>query len=262
MRLARLLLLAFMMMLPSVAMAQEAADWPHTIATPNGATATVYQPQAISWPDQKTLTTRMALAITPAGAKTPVLGTLEISFATVVDNATHLVTLSDSKLIASHFPTLDTAQAGQLQDRIGALLPTLQLKQVPLDAIVLSLKDLPQTAQPVAVNNDPPTIFHADRPASLVVFDGDPVMAPAGNSGLKFAVNTNWDVFQAADGTGICSTTASGCRHRQPRVPTRQSRNCRPPLAGCHRTPISPMSARLSRRNRSPQHRCRRSSSA
>ena len=201
MRLARLLLLAFMMMLPSVAMAQQAADWPHTIATPNGATATVYQPQAISWPDQKTLTTRMALAITPAGAKTPVLGTLEISFATVVDNATHLVTLSDSKLIASHFPTLDTAQAGQLQDRIGALLPTLQLKQVPLDAIVLSLKDLPQTAQPVAVNNDPPTIFHADRPASLVVFDGDPVMALAGNSGLKFAVNTNWDVFQAADGT-------------------------------------------------------------
>src|SRR5262249_14137241 len=135
------------------------------------------------------------------GAKTPVLGTLEISFATAIDNATHLVTLSDPKLIASHFPTLDTAKAGQLQERIGALLPTLHLKQVPLDTIVLSLKDLPQTAQPVAVNNDPPTIFHADRPASLVVFDGDPVLAPAGNSGLKFAVNTNWDIFQDADGT-------------------------------------------------------------
>jgi hypothetical protein len=97
MRLVRLLLFACMMLLPLGSMAQE-PDWPHTVATPNGATATVYQPQAISWPDQKTLTTRMALAITPAGAKTPVLGTLEISFATVVDNTTHLVTLSDPKL--------------------------------------------------------------------------------------------------------------------------------------------------------------------
>ena len=60
--------------------------------------------------------------------------------------------------------------------------------------------------QPVAVNNDPPVIFHADRPASLVVFDGDPVLAPAGNSGLQFAVNTNWDVFvdPAGKAPGIC----------------------------------------------------------
>ena len=82
------------------------------------------------------------------------------------------------------------------------MLPTLQLKQVPLDAVVLSLKELPQSTKPVAVNNDPPTIFHADRPASLVVFDGDPVLAPAGNSGLKFAVNTNWDVFFDPAGKG------------------------------------------------------------
>jgi hypothetical protein len=198
---ARLLLFASLMIFPAVSVAQDAAGWPESIAAPNGSTAVIYQPQAISWPEQKTLTARMALAITPAGAKTPVLGTLEISFATAIDNATHLVTLSDPKLITSHFPSLDTEKAGQLQDRIGALLPTLHLKQVPLDAIVLSLKDLPQTAQPVAVNNDPPAIFHADRPASLVVFDGDPVMAPAGNSGLKFAVNTNWDVFQDAEGT-------------------------------------------------------------
>ena len=145
----------------------------------------MYQPQAISWPDEKTLTARMALAITPPGAKTPFVGTLELAFATTIDNATHLVTLADPKLISTHFPSLDTERAQQVNDRIAAVLPTLQLKQVPLDAMVLSLKELPQTVQPVAVNNDPPTIFHADRPASLVVFDGDPVLARAGNSGLE-----------------------------------------------------------------------------
>jgi hypothetical protein len=182
--------------------AQDAASWPHTVTSPNGATVVVYQPQAISWPDQKTLAARMALAITPPGSKTPILGTIELSFATATDNATHLVTLTDPKLTSSHFPSLDTAQAQQVNDRIAAALPTLQLKQVPFDAIVLSLKELPQTVQPVAVNNDPPTIFHADSPASLVVFDGDPVLAPAGDSGLKYAVNTNWDVFFDPAGNG------------------------------------------------------------
>ena len=181
------LLLAFVALLIGrmPAHAQDAAHWPHTVTSPNGATVVVYQPQAISWPDQKTLAARMALAITPPGSKTPILGTIELSFATATDNATHLVTLTDPKLTSSHFPSLDTAQAQQVNDRIAAALPTLQLKQVPFDAIVLSLKELPQTVQPVAVNNDPPTIFHADSPASLVVFDGDPVLAPAGNSGTQ-----------------------------------------------------------------------------
>ncbi len=66
-------------------------------------------------------------------------------------------------------------------------------RPVPLDAVLLSLGRLP--ASEVAVNNDPPVIVYANRPASLVVFDGAPVMAPVGKTGLTFAVNTNWDVF-------------------------------------------------------------------
>src|ERR1700759_5195704 len=93
------------------AQAQEATQWPHSFTGPNGGTVMVYQPQAISWPEQKTLTARMALAITPVGAKAPILGTVELSFASTTDDATRLVTLSDPKLISSHFPALDTAQA-------------------------------------------------------------------------------------------------------------------------------------------------------
>jgi hypothetical protein len=201
MRRAWALVVAALMICSIPAYGQDATTWPHTVAGPNGGSATIYQPQAISWPDQKTLTARMALALTPAGAKAPMLGTVELSFATSVDNATHLVTLTDPKLTNSHFPSLDTEQAKQVEGRISAVLPMLQLKRVPLEAIALSLKDQPQTAQPVQVKNDPPMIFHASRPASLVVFDGDPVLSPAGNSGLKFAVNTNWDVFADPAGT-------------------------------------------------------------
>jgi hypothetical protein len=69
----------------------------------------------------------------------------------------------------------------------------MQTHEVPLASVLLSLKQSPAGA--VAVNNDPPTIFHASRPASLVVFDGDPVLTLIGKTGLSFAVNTNWDVF-------------------------------------------------------------------
>ncbi len=181
------------------ARAQDAASWPHTLSQ-NGATVEVYQPQAISWPDRKTLNARAALSIEPAGAKTPLLGTVELAFATETDAASQLVTLSDPRLVASRFPSLDTAQAAQLEDKIKAALPGIALKQVPVESITLSLLDA-GGVQSVAVNNDPPEIIHSPRPASLVVFDGDPVLAPVGATALSYAVNTNWDVFsEPADG--------------------------------------------------------------
>lgn len=182
---------------PVAARAQDTASWPHTL-TENGATVEVYQPQAISWPDRKTLNARAALSIEPAGAKTPLLGTVELAFATATDAASQLVTLSDPRLVATRFPSLDTAQAAQLEDKIKAALPGIALKQVPVESITLSLQD---AVQPVAVNNDPPEIIHSARRASLVVFDGDPVLAPVGGTGLSYAVNTNWEVFSdPADG--------------------------------------------------------------
>ena len=149
--------------------------WPHTL-TVNGANVVVYQPQAIEWPNHQTLTTREAIAITRPGEKTPVLGTTEISFSTQTDAGTGAVILSDPKLLASHFPALDTEQAAGLEGKIKDALPDIHPSPVPLESVLLSLK---QTSQPenAALNNDPPTIFYSAKPASLVVFDGEPVTA-------------------------------------------------------------------------------------
>ena len=171
--------------------------WPHTISR-NGAEVTIYQPQAVQWPDRKILTARAAVAITTAGQKQALLGTVEISLATSTDEATGIVHLSDPKLLSTHFPSLDTAAAAALEAKIADALPDMQTRQVPLAAVLLSLRQSP--VKSVEPQNDPPRIFYADHPASLVVFDGEPVTVPAGKSGLSYAVNTNWDVF-ASDGT-------------------------------------------------------------
>jgi hypothetical protein len=194
---ATCVVVAWFAIAPLPAEAQPVSSWPHTITEP-GASVVVYQPQAISWPDHNRLTARAAIAVTPTGQTQPILGTIEVSLATKTDAQSGIVELSDPSLVATHFPALDTAQAAALQAKIGAALPHLKTRPVPLDAVLLSLGRLP--ASEVAVNNDPPVIFYANRPASLVVFDGEPVMAPIGKTGLTFAVNTNWDVF-AENGT-------------------------------------------------------------
>jgi hypothetical protein len=174
--------------------AAAAASWPHGFSY-NGADVVVYQPQAISWPGQTMLTARAALAITRRGTSKPVVGTIEFSGSTATDFGNRAVTVHDLKLVSSHFPSLDTAASSELEGKIRQALPAMGPKTVPLDNVLLSLKDKPANPEGVKLSEEPPVIFHSSRPASLVVFDGEPTLAPAGRSGLSFAVNTNWDVF-------------------------------------------------------------------
>ncbi|HYZ33026.1 MAG TPA: hypothetical protein VE684_12180 [Crenalkalicoccus sp.] len=187
---------------PAAGAAPPAPSWPHVVQGPGGS-ATIYQPQVISWPGQTTLNARAALSITRssgngggAAAARPVFGTVEIAARTTTDFATRTVQLSDLRLLSSRFPSLDTAQAAQLEARIREALPRVAYTHVPLDTILFSLRGRAEVPSDPAVNNDPPVILYSDRPASLVVFDGEPVLAPVGGgSPLSVAVNTNWDVF-------------------------------------------------------------------
>lgn len=180
--------------------AQTAAEvptpgWPHTI-TGKGGSITVYPPQVTDWPDRTRLEARMAVSIERSGSPAPIIGTLQVSGRTATDQGNRTVTITGFKLVSSHFPALDTTQAGALAQRIQARLETMPPKTVPLDMVMLSLQSSQVDAKPVAVKNEPPAIYHSATPASLVVFDGDAVLAPINGSKLLRAVNTNWPVFQ------------------------------------------------------------------
>ena len=183
---------------PATASAADPTVWPHTVVREDG-TATVYQPQVVSWPQRRTLNTRIALAITAAGAAQPVLGTIEVAFATDADLATRTVALSEPKLLSSWFPAVDTARAEKIEERIKAALAGLGTTFVPLDMILLSLQQESEKPAEVPVQNEPPKIFASTRPASLVVFDGEPIWTPVAGTPLSYAVNTNWDVFTDSD---------------------------------------------------------------
>jgi len=184
---------------PATSSLPPSATWPHTIAS-QGGTAVVYQPQVVSWPERRTLNTRIAMAVTPEGAKTPIYGTAAVAFASTVDLGTRLVTLTAPVLQATQFPAANTDQAVRIEARIRAALDGSGPRQVPLDMVLLSLRNHDAGASNVALDNTPPRIFSSTRPASLVVFDGTPVLAPVPGSPLSVAVNTNWRVFHDPNG--------------------------------------------------------------
>ena len=165
--------------------------WPHNYSTDAGSIV-VYEPQVISWPDRAVLNARAAVAVTRRDSSTPILGTIEVALRTQLDPTGGRVILTEPKLVASHFPSLDTAQAATLEGHLAEALPRMETKSVPLDMVLLGLKDAVTLA---ALNNDPPVIFHSERAAVLLLFDGPPVLAPVAGTGLQVAVNANWAVF-------------------------------------------------------------------
>jgi hypothetical protein len=170
------------------------ATWPTTI-TEGNVTATIYEPQPTSWPGRTTVNATAAMMITKAGVK-PIVGTLDIAAATQTDFTGRWVTFSNIRVLATHFPMLDTDQAAKVQARITAIAAKLGGRRVPLDTLLLALDRAPAETKPVETNNTPPVIFHSTLPAILVVTDGAPVLAPISGTGLSFAVNTNWSLFQ------------------------------------------------------------------
>src|SRR6185436_8253095 len=52
------------------------------------------------------------------------------------------------------------------------------------------------------VKSDPPKIYGSKRPAVLVNLDGNAIWSPIKDNDLKYAVNTNWDLFQHEPSSG------------------------------------------------------------
>ena len=202
--------------------------WPHTVTGPAGGTATVYQPQVIAWPAFRTLNAGMVIGLSARGASAPTLGTIEVSFATETSLEDRTVTLTEPKLVSSRFPALNAAQAAEVDGRINAALAAMPVKRVPLATLVVSLRQNTEKPTEFALDNAPPRIFVSPQPASLVVFDGEPVLAPIAGTTLSFTVNTNWDVFNDAatrtwyllnNGSWLTATEAIGPWRPAPALP-------------------------------------------
>src|SRR5262245_55807457 len=173
--------------------------WPRAYSTPSEGQIIVYQPQAASWKDQKTLVAYAAVSYQPKGSTAqskPMLGTITLEADTNVSMAERLVHFENIRITDTHFENLPKDQMREVVARITDAIPK-EDRVIALDRVLSAIdksKIIPKNVP--GLKSDPPTIFFSQTPAVLVAFDGEPVWSPIDKNDLKFAVNTNWDAFE------------------------------------------------------------------
>ena len=169
--------------------------WPRAYSTPSDGKIIIYQPQVASWDDQLHMVAYAAVSYAPKGAPKPALGSVKIEANTKVAVSDRLVNFSDYKMTESNFPTLPKEQLREVVAEIDKTVPSDD-RVIGLDRVLASIdrsQIMPKNIE--GVKADPPTIFFSKKPALLVNTDGDPIWSPIKDNDLKFAVNTNWDLF-------------------------------------------------------------------
>jgi hypothetical protein len=183
---------------PSAGQTAAPADrgWPRSYATPSGGHIVVYQPQVASWADQRRLVGYAAVAYEAKGATKPALGSLKVEASSRVALSERLVSFSALNITESNFPTLKKEEVREVVAEIDKSIPDEE-RVIALDRVLAYIDKsqiLPKNAE--GVKADPPQIFFSQTPALLVNLDGEVIWSPIPQNDLKFAVNTNWDLFQ------------------------------------------------------------------
>lgn len=170
--------------------------WPKTFTTPAGATLVVYQPQVASWEAQRHLVAYTAVAYNTKNVDKPALGTLKVESDTVVALDERLVGLAGLTITEMKFSSLSREQTQDVSTTLTEVMPGGE-RVMALDRLLANIDKSQIIAKNVdGVKADPPAIFFSTTPAVLVNLDGDPIWSPIKDNDLKYAVNTNWDVFQ------------------------------------------------------------------
>ncbi|HEX6976081.1 MAG TPA: hypothetical protein VF147_16855, partial [Vicinamibacterales bacterium] len=137
-----------------------------------------------------------AVSYRPKSGEKPVPGTIKLEADTKVAVDDRLVNFQQMKIVEANFPTLPKEQLREITDKIDTAMPA-EDRVIALDRVLANLDKsqvIPKNVE--GIKADPPTIFFSKTPAVIVNLDGEAIWSPIKENDLKFAVNTNWDLFQ------------------------------------------------------------------
>lgn len=183
---------------PATAAVAPDGGWPRAYTTPAGAALVIYQPQVASWQDERHAVLYAAVSYAPAGTPQPLFGTLKIESDTSVAVDQRLVSFSELQITESNFPKLSRDQIRDLIGEINTSVPRDE-RVIALDRVLANIDTsqiIPKNVD--GVKADPPTVYFSKTPAVLVNLDSEPIWSPIQGNDLRFAVNTNWDLFEYA----------------------------------------------------------------
>jgi hypothetical protein len=172
------------------------SDWPREYAGARGKLV-LYEPQIDGWEEQRRLHARLALAYSPgegAVAEPPVFGAFAFAAETEVDLETRQVKASNFEIVEASFPNASAKDEIELRAKVEELFPADGIV-IALDRILANVSRTESELRAVPVASDPPKIFVSQRPAILLLIEGEPILSPIDGDALQFVANTNWDLL-------------------------------------------------------------------
>ena len=163
---------------------------------PSGGTMLVYQPQIASWDRQAHLVAFSAVSYRPKAGDKPSMGTVKLEADTKVSVPDRLVNFQQMKIVEANFQALPKEPVREMTAEIDKAIPDDE-RVIALDRVLANVDKsqiVPKNVE--GIKADPPPIFFSKTPAVIVVLDGEPIWSPIKENDLKYAVNTNWDLFQ------------------------------------------------------------------
>ena len=170
--------------------------WPRLYNLASGGSFLMYQPQIASWDKQKEMVAFSAISHRSKAGDKPTLGTIRLEASTSVAITERLVSFQKLRIAEANFPTLPKEQVREVVTQLDTALPDHE-PVIGLDRVLANLDKsqiVPRNVE--GIKADPPPIFFSKTPAVMVNLDGEPIWSPIKENDLKYAVNTNWDLFQ------------------------------------------------------------------
>jgi hypothetical protein len=183
-------------LLPGPTPAPADGEWPRRYVAPDGGVVVLYEPQIAEWDGQRLMTLYAAVSHTPPGADAPRLGTISAEADTRVSVEERLVDFSSFRIVRSNFRGASRGEAAAAVAAIKTAMP-IRERVLALDRVLAYVDASRIRPRNVGgLKADPPAVVFSTRPAVIVNIDGDPIWSPIEGNELKFAVNTNWDLFE------------------------------------------------------------------
>jgi hypothetical protein len=170
--------------------------WPRMYALESGGSVLAYQPQVASWKDQKHMVAFSAVSYRDKAGSKPALGTLKFEADTKVALPERLVSFKNLRTVEANFQGMPKEQVREVTATVEKVMSDDE-RVIALDRVLANIDSSQIVAKNVeGIKADPPTIFFSTTPAVIVNIDSEPIWSPIKENDLKFAVNTNWDLFQ------------------------------------------------------------------
>jgi hypothetical protein len=148
----------------------------------------VHAPQIRSWDNFEHFTAQVAVEFLENNAAAR-YGVIDLSGDTTIDMKTRIVSVPHPKVDRVTF----TGAATEEQTARVRTAVEREPLEVPVDVFLYYLADnVLETPAPSGFNTEPPPIHVVETPTFLLFFNGEPVRAPIGRTGLELVINANF----------------------------------------------------------------------